>query len=148
MGMSNKQVILIFAAGVLLLLAAFWAGLTVTRKNPDATAQAAPPAIPPAVTSATPPGQQPAASAEPDPDARYFVVVAVFGTEEKAKELTATLRKKNYWSTHFETAASNAGTKLFRVMIGPYDERDKADKVANELTAEGRKGIKIEKSAS
>ncbi|HEU4389964.1 MAG TPA: SPOR domain-containing protein [Blastocatellia bacterium] len=145
--MSNKQVILIFAAGILLLLGAFWAGLSVTRKGPDRTAQAAPPTTAQTTTPA-PPAAQPAKTAEPDPEARYFIVVAVFGTEEKAKELTAMLRKKNYWSTHFEAASGGTGTKLFRVIIGPYDERDKAERVANELSAEGRKGIKIEKSAS
>jgi cell division septation protein DedD len=139
---------LIFAAGVLLLLGAFWAGLTVTRKGPESTAQAAPsPAVQPATPTVST-GQQPAPAIDTDPEARYVVVVAIFGTEERAKELTVTLRKKNYVSTHVEAAAAPTGNKVFRVMIGPYDRREKAEQVANELTAEGRKGIKIEKGSS
>ena len=140
--MTNKQVIAVFVAGVALLLAAFWAGLSVIKQ--DATSDAstanqnakAGPANQSAGNAATPnTREQPAAES-----ARYVVFVAAFGTLDKAKQLESDLRRK-YLAAHVKTPAGNQET-LFRVNIGPYDKQD-ADKVATELATEGRKGIMV-----
>jgi cell division protein FtsN len=151
--MSNKQVIAIFVIGVGLLLGAFWAGLHVVKQdtsvNPNQTNAANQNA-----TSGT--GGSPVAAAksapvnansqaQPQPassgDTRYIVQVgASFGTVEKANELTAQLKKK-YLGAH--TQNPTGSDTLYRVRIGPYDRRDDAQQVANELSSQGFKGVMI-----
>jgi cell division septation protein DedD len=133
MAMSNKQVIAIFILGLALLLGAFWAGLSVVKQDGTETN-----------TSSQPQKQEPADKQQRDQgapaEARYVVSVAAFGTIEPAKKLEAELRQKNYLAAHVRVPTSQ--DTLYRVNIGPYDRRD-ADKVANELSNEGRKGIMI-----
>ena len=147
--MSNKHVIAIFVIGIGLLLGAFWAGLYVVKQDASAnpsqsqgTSQSA----------ASNPGTAAAAKAvpanantQPQPpsssDTRYIVQVgASFGTVDKANELTAQLKKK-YLGAH--TQNPTAGDTLYRVRIGPYDRRDDAQQVANELSSQGFKGVMI-----
>jgi cell division septation protein DedD len=146
--MSNKQVIAIFIIGVGLLLGAFWAGLYVVKQDTTANAnnnsianqnsqgvgsvsQTSPPRPPTANANAQP---QQASS-----DARYIVQVgASFGTAEKANELTIQLRKK-YPSAH--TQNPTGADTLYRVRIGPYNSREDAQQVVNELTSQGFKGV-------
>jgi len=148
--MSNKHVIAIFVIGIGLLLGAFWAGLYVVKQDTSAipsqsqvTSQSAAsnPATGAAVRSVpananTQPQQAPSSS-----ETRYIVQVgASFGTVEKANELTAQLKKK-YLGAH--TQNPTGGDTLYRVRIGPYDRRDDAQQVANELSSQGFKGVMI-----
>jgi cell division septation protein DedD len=121
--MSNKQVAAIFAVGVGFALLAFWAGLTVSRKGAP---------------------QKPAAhqSQNKQPDrARYIVRVATFGTAAEASKLAAELRARRYLSAYVQPPGSE--DLLYRVNIGPYDDREMAQQVADQLAAEGRKGVTI-----
>jgi cell division septation protein DedD len=132
MAMSNKQVIAIFIVGLALLLAAFWAGLNVVKQS---TAASDPQPAAKQQQAASAP-QDPAAAAE----SRHVVFVAAFGTLEPARKLESELKQKNYLAAHVKMPAGQ--DTLYRVNIGPYDRRD-ADKVATELSTEGRKGIMI-----
>ena len=141
--MTNKQVIAIFVAGVVLLLGAFWAGLLVIKKDPASDASTA------NQNAKAGSSNQRAAAANANAQtreqpagegARYVVFVAAFGTLEKAKQLESELRRK-YLAAHVKMPSGNQET-LYRVNIGPYDKPD-ADKVATELATEGRKGIMI-----
>lgn len=136
--MSNKQVIAIFIIGVVLLLGAFWAGLHVVKQDAATnTNQNAPPNQKGAGKTAN-------ANAQPQPEsseARYVVQVGVsFGTAEKANELAAQLRKK-YLATY--TQNPTGSDTLYRVRIGPYNSRQDAEQVANELASQGFKGVMI-----
>lgn len=148
--MSNKQVIALFIIGVGLLLGAFWAGLYVVKQDTVANSNQSRAsnqssqsgsavnqnsAPKPAPASATTPPQQASS------DARYIVQVgASFGTAEKANELTAQLRKK-YPSAHTQNPVGS--DTLYRVRIGPYNSREDAQQVANELSGQGFKGVMI-----
>ena len=130
--MSNKSVIAIFIAGVALLLAAFWAGLKVTKE-------------PAAVTLADAKTMGQSESSKPPGDTagagtRYVVLVGTFGSADKADQLTSELRRKSYKSAYTQAPGRGGDDALYRVFIGPY-EKTEADKVANELTAEGRRGV-------
>jgi cell division protein FtsN len=147
--MSNKQVIAIFIIGVGLLLGAFWAGLYVVKQDSTSNAnsrsanQNSHGGSPGNQTVA---GKGASATANTPPqqassDARYIVQVgASFGTAEKANELTAQLRRK-YPSAH--TQNPSGSDTLYRVRIGPYNSRDDAQQVANELASQGFKGVMI-----
>jgi DedD protein len=148
--MSNKQVIAIFIIGVGLLLGAFWAGLYVVKQDTAANANNARTANQNSQSSSS--GNQSSTSkpasantnTQPQrssSDARYIVQVgASFGTAEKANELTAQLRRK-YPSAH--TQNPTPPDTLFRVRIGPYNSREDAQQVANELASQGFKGVMI-----
>lgn len=125
--MSNKQVIAIFIGGIAFLLVAFWAGLQVTKQDQTA--------------SASQPAAQPSAG-RPSGDGTRFVVQVggSFGTAEKANQLVLDLRRK-YMSAYSQ--ATGDQEKLYRVYIGPYDTPEAARQVANELEAEGIKGVTI-----
>lgn len=72
---------------------------------------------------------------------RYVVQVgSSFDTAEKANELTTKLRI-TYPSAH--TQHPSGGDTLYRVRIGPYDSREDARQVANELTGQGFAGVMI-----
>jgi cell division septation protein DedD len=129
MAMSNKQVIAIFIVGTGLLLAAFWAGLYVVKQGTAAS-----------IAQGGVPAQEKKEQQAESSESRYVVFVAAFGTLEPAKKLEADLRQKNYLAAHVKVPAGQ--DTLYRVNIGPYDRRD-ADKVATELSTEGRKGIMI-----
>lgn len=148
--MSNKQVIAIFIIGVGLLLGAFWAGLYVVKQ--DTVANANNSRVANQNSQNTSPTNQISASKpasansnnQPQPpssDARYIVQVgSSFGTAEKANELTAQLRRK-YPSAH--TQNPSGSDTLYRVRIGPYNSREDAQQVANELASQGFKGVMI-----
>ena len=147
--MSNKQVIAVFIIGVVLLLGAFWAGLYVVKQDSSPTAsqnragnQNSRNASPANQNSA---GQASANTNTQPPlapgDARYIVQVgSSFGTVEKANELTTQLRHK-YPSAHTQNPTGT--DTLYRVRIGPYNNREDAQQVANELASQGFKGVMI-----
>jgi cell division protein FtsN len=145
--MSNKQVIAIFIIGVVLLLGAFWAGLYVVKQDTGANANQNRASNQNSQNQNPQAGGKPgsnAANAQPQQassETRYIVQVgASFGTAEKANELTAQLRKK-YPSAHTQNPAGS--DTLYRVRIGPYNSREDAQQVANELSSQGFKGVMI-----
>jgi cell division protein FtsN len=144
--MSNKQVIAIFIIGVVLLLGAFWAGLYVVKQDPTANSNQSRSAN---QNSRATTGNQNATatsnanmqSAQGSNETRYIVQVgSSFGTVEKANELTSQLRHK-YPSAH--TQNPTGSDTLYRVRIGPYNSREDAQQVANELASQGFKGVMI-----
>ncbi len=141
MTMSNKQVIAIFIAGIAFLLCAFWAGLQVIKQEPMASASQ-PAADPPAQADKPVPAPNEGAGTNTLIDgARFLVQVGgSFGTAEKANQTVADLRRK-YMSAYAQ--ATEGEEKLYRVYIGPYDTPEAARQVANELEAEGIKGVTI-----
>jgi cell division protein FtsN len=144
--MSNKQVIAIFIVGVVLLLGAFWAGLYVVKQDSSANSNQSRSAN---QNSRAATGNQNASAAsnanvqspQAGGETRYIVQVgSSFGTVEKANELTAQLRHK-YPSAH--TQNPTGSDTLYRVRIGPYNSREDAQQVANELASQGFKGVMI-----
>ncbi|HKG23448.1 MAG TPA: SPOR domain-containing protein [Blastocatellia bacterium] len=147
--MSNKQVTAIFIGGIALLLGAFWAGLKVVKQDSaadanqaSARARNAQGGISPAPQSqgSQSQGSQSPAGEASSGEARYIVRVAAFGTVEQADQLATDLRRR-YISAH--TQPPSGDDTLFRVNIGPYNRREDAQQVANQLAGEGRKGIMI-----
>jgi cell division septation protein DedD len=137
--MNNKQVIALFIVGLALLLAAFWAGLTVIKDQANPTK---PGAAKDSETSdrdakAAPAARQPEQPASDE--TKFIVSVAEFGTLTQAKQLEADLKARKYFSARVETSSQDT---LYHVTIGPHDKPD-ADRIANELSGEGRKGVMI-----
>jgi cell division septation protein DedD len=136
MAMNNKQVIAIFVAGIALLLAVFLVGLLVVKQDTAANVTA---------DKGAQNRQQPSPANTQAPDqaaggdTRYVVHVAAFGTLAKANELKEELKHK-YLAAHVKEPTSQ--DPLYRVNIGPYDKND-AEKVASDLSAQGRKGLMI-----
>ncbi|HKQ08210.1 MAG TPA: SPOR domain-containing protein [Blastocatellia bacterium] len=145
--MSNKQVVAIFIIGIVLLLAAFWAGLAIVKQDAPASANqtsatanqnAAAGQANKQVASAgltTRPATQPAG----DDNTQYVVLIGTFGTLEQAKQLESDMRR-DYIATHVQMPSG--GDTLYRVVIGPYKKRD-AEQVAADLSNK-RKGIMIQ----
>jgi cell division septation protein DedD len=140
--MSNRQVIAIFFLGVAMLLVAFWAGLKVVREQTAIITETRGGASSATLhdtqikTGGMPSrGQQPATTL-------YIVRVATFGTAEQADQLTNWLRR-TYKSAYTEAPTPGGEDLLYRVNIGPYERREDAEQVANELAATGRKGLLV-----
>jgi cell division septation protein DedD len=134
---SNKQVVLIFIIGVLMMFVVFWAGLSVIKNS------IAP--IENQTENKTPAQKQtanllnntinPAASAEtdnesPTPETRYLIHVAACGTAAEAEKYELELKRAGYLSAYVKQA--NDG--LYHVDIGIYKERQDAQRAANELS--------------
>jgi cell division septation protein DedD len=146
--MSNKQVIAIFVLGIVMMFVAFWAGLSVMKgsivsssnqaavKNANTTSQQKP---------AEPTKQAEAAVANPNTEAtlpaRYLVRVAAFGTQQKAEELKNELRNKKFISAYVQMPEGSE--TLYNVNLGPFERREEAQQVANELSIEGKKVLGI-----
>ena len=138
---NNRQAIAVFILGIAFLLAAFWAGLNVVKRDAlGGIHQSDNPSRP--VQAANHQGQERAAQAsdEPPGDAGYILQVAGFGTADKANQLVAELRRK-YKSAHAQAPAGDDA--IYRVLIGPYPTRAETDQVAGELAAQGMKGVMI-----
>ncbi|MEW6208816.1 MAG: SPOR domain-containing protein [Acidobacteriota bacterium] len=128
---SNRQVVAIYVGGVLLLLIAFAAGLSVIKKHGVEDP------IAPARTGVAKEAQsdQPSSS-----ELQFEVLVAPYGTLARARQVEAELRNRRYYSAHVRMPAG--GDTLYRVVIGPYTRAD-ADRVATELSREGLKGLMV-----
>jgi cell division septation protein DedD len=138
---NNRQAIAVFILGIAFLLAAFWAGLNVVKRDAiGAIHQSDNTARPP--QAAKPTAQEGAMQAtdEPPGDAGYILQVAGFGTADKASQLVTELRRK-YKSAHAQTPSGD--DTIYRVLIGPYPTRAETDQVAGELAAQGMKGVMI-----
>ena len=155
--MSNKQVIAVFVAGILMMLAAFWAGLniikgsaaesTIASSNGSSNGSnkaAAPVSKPaPSPAAAEPSRAQSPQEANPAPgdDPKYVVFASAHGTLEKAQEEVEKLKAQRYISAHVKMPDEE--NSLYRVFIGHFKLREDAQQVANELASEGRKGVMI-----
>lgn len=132
--MNNKQVIAIFIAGIALLLGVFLVGLLVVKQDTAANVDRG------AQNKQQPsPANAQAADLPANGEARYVVHVQAFGTLAKANELKEEL-KRTYLAAHVKEPTS--ADPLYRVNIGPYNKTD-AEKVASDLSAQGRKGLII-----
>src|SRR5262245_58111258 len=107
--LSNKQVIAIFFAGLLMLLIAFGADLSVIKNsltkamNQDERTTTKPQPKPEATTqSATVPTDSNVQSAVPPVSMKYIIKFQVYGTKEAAERARAELRNKNYWSAYIQ----------------------------------------------
>ena len=134
MAMNNKQVIAIFIAGIALLLGVFLVGLLVVKQDTAANVDRGAQAKQQPTTVNSQAADQPA-----NGEARYVVHVQAFGTLAKANELKEEL-KRTYLAEHVKEPTSV--DPLYRVNIGPYNKTD-AEKVASDLSAQGRKGLMI-----
>jgi cell division septation protein DedD len=137
---NNRQAIAVFILGIALLLAAFWAGLNVVKRDAIGGIHQSEHPSKPAQAAAKSPAQEPAAVDEPPGDSGYILQVAGFGTADKASQLVAELRRK-YKSAHAQAPAGD--DTIYRVLIGPYPTRAETDQVAGELAAQGMKGVMI-----
>jgi cell division septation protein DedD len=118
---------MIYIAGVVVLLVAFAAGLSIARKggHKDPLAGTAQPAA--AQSTAQPTSEE----------LQYEVFVAAFGGLQKAKQMEAELKNRKYHSAHVKMPS--AGDTLYKVFIGPYTRKE-ADRVSDELYREGARG--------
>ena len=138
--MGNKQVIAIFVAGILLMLGAFWAGLSVIRGSAAGNAAQQPRSAEPA--AARPPqSPSPAATSTAAGEPKYVVLAAAWGTIEKAQEEVEKLKAQRYFSAHIKMPDET--NSLYRVFIGGFELREHAQQVANELASQGKKGVMI-----
>jgi cell division septation protein DedD len=146
--LSNKQVVAIFFAGLLMLLIAFGAGLSIIKNSltndakPDEPKTTKPQPKPEATTQSTiTPTDSNVQSAETPVAMKYTIKFQVYGTKEAAERARAELRSKNYWSAYIQEPTGQ--DTLYQVNIGPYDSRDEAQKIINELSTQGYKGLMV-----
>lgn len=134
---SNKQVVLIFIIGLVMMFVAFWAGLSVI-KNSIAPTENQSESKPPAqkqTANLLPNSINPAAATEADSDTptaetRYVIHVAACGTAAEAEKYELELKRAGYLSAYVK----QAGDGLYHVDIGIYKERQDAQRAANELS--------------
>jgi cell division septation protein DedD len=134
---SNKQVVLIFIVGVLMMFVAFWAGLSIIKNSiapAENQSESKPPAPKQAASLLNSP-VTPAASAEGDSDTptaetRYVIHVAACGTAAEAQKYELELKRAGYLSAYVKQATDG----LYHVDIGIYKERQDAQRAANELS--------------
>lgn len=156
--MSNRQVIAVFVAGIVMMLAAFWAGLNIIKgsavestiassnssTNGSNKAGAAPvskPAPSPQAAESSRAQASQEANPAPNDDPKYVVFASAHGTLEKAQEEVEKLKAQRYISAHVKMPDEE--NSLYRVFIGHFKLREDAQQVANELASEGRKGVMI-----
>ena len=137
---NSKFAVVVFIIGLVMLIGAFGAGILI--KQP--VTESAPVKQEASVHNENARSAQGNPVQQPDePRASgYLVRVATLGTLEQADRLTAELRRK-YLSAHTHRPAAGSGDSLYRVDIGPYIDREAAEQVAGELTADGRKGVTV-----
>lgn len=99
-----------------------------SRTPPPEPAPAAP-------TVAKEPRTRPTPTAPAEATAGWAVQVAAFSTRSKADQVVADLRKRGYAAFVFEYRAS--GKVLYRVRVGPEQERDRAGAIAARLAKDG-----------
>lgn len=145
--LSNKQVIVTFIAGLLMLLIAFGAGLSIikssltTGTNPDEVKTTKPQPKAEANTQAAASQTDNSPGAETPVATKYTIKFQVYGTKEAAERARAELRSKNYWSAYIQEPTGQ--DTLYQVNIGPYESRDEAQKISSELSTQGYKVLMI-----
>jgi DedD protein len=105
--------------------------------SPAPAAAAAAPAAPPADPPAAPRTTSPAAPA-PHPGESWIVQLGSFQSRDNAEHLAAALRAKGY--SAFVSEFRGSGRVLYRVRVGPEQDRARADAIAARLTREGHRG--------
>lgn len=90
------------------------------------------PPKPPAAAAAPPPEPRPAASAQVP---AWAVQLGAFSNRAKAEQLVADLRKRRYAAFLLEYRA--AGQVLYRVRVGPEQDRARAEEIAARLAKDG-----------
>lgn len=146
--LSNKQVVAVFITGLLMLLIAFGAGLSIIKSSLSSgtNSEEVKTTKPPAKAEATPPAttsqsENSVQTAEPSVPVKYTIKFQVYGTKEAAERARAELRSKNYWSAYIQEPTGQ--DTLYQVNIGPYESRDEAQKITSELSTQGYKGLMI-----
>ena len=96
--------------------------------------------LPAAAVSGTPPPRGPATQTAASPDTRdepggWVVQLGSFSEEENAERLAA--RVTTYGFEPEVSIFQAAGRTMYRVRIGPYEARDRADETASTLAASG-----------
>jgi DedD protein len=101
-----------------------------------ATAKAAAPAVAPAAAPRmkTPPAE-PARPAAASQAPAWAVQLGAFSNRAKAEQLVAELKKRRYAAFMLEYRAS--GQVLYRVRVGPEQDRARADEIAARLAKDG-----------
>jgi cell division septation protein DedD len=106
--------------------------------NPQATQPAQPSEPPPAASASDEPEPVPPAVAQPQAGESYLQVAAV--ARRDAEILVDTLRKKG-----FPAMLATGPNDLFRVLVGPYTDRDALGKAKSDLEGAGFKNAFVPK---
>lgn len=93
------------------------------------------PVVAPAVLPAAPPRQSAMPPSPPDRNMPWVVQVGSFASQATADRLSAELRQRGY--TSFVIPFKTATQTLYRVRIGPMQERAAADAAVQKLKREG-----------
>lgn len=101
--------------------------------KPEPAATRLPPAsVPPAAERAPAPAQRPHADAQAP---AWAVQLGAFSNRAKAEQLVADLKKRRYAAFMLEYRAS--GQVLYRVRVGPEQDRARAQEIASRLAKDG-----------
>jgi DedD protein len=108
--------------------------------RPPATAASPPKSAPAATASTEPPTAKPAAAPmaatpAPQPGSAWAVQLGAFSNQAKAEQFVAELKKRRYAAFVLEYRAS--GKVLYRVRVGPEQERARAEEIAARLAKDG-----------
>ena len=104
----------------------------------DAKPDAAPPPTPlpkPQAATTEPPAKPKAAPAPPATTSAWAVQLGAFSSQAKAEQLVAELRKRRYSAFVLEYRAG--GKVLYRVRVGPEQDRARAVEIAARLAKDG-----------
>ena len=109
------------------------------REPPVPASKPAPPPAPAPRSVAKPPAEKPPAPPPPTPKAvpgtAWAVQLGAFSNKSKAEQLVAELRKRRFSAFILEYRAS--GQVLYRVRVGPEQDRARAEATAARLAKEG-----------
>jgi DedD protein len=109
------------------------------RQTAQAPPAAATPAVPAPASVAPPATTQPPRPAVPGAGAEGWVVqLGSFASKDNAEGLAKSLRAKGYRA--FVSEFRGSGRILFRVRVGPEQDRARADAIAARLASEGHRG--------
>jgi cell division protein FtsN len=144
--MSNKQVIAVFIAGLLMMLLAFGAGLSVIKSSLSPGAAQPEMKNTKKADSTSPMAAKPAIETSPNAETsgatKYIIKFnKAYATREAAQRDRAELLSKNYMSAYIQEPTGP--DTLYYVNVGPYESRDEAQKIVNELSSQGYKGMMI-----
>lgn len=99
------------------------------------TASAPPPAPKPQAAAQAPSKAPPAAPASKPGATAWAVQLGAFSNKDKAEQLVAQLKERRYAAFVLEYRAS--GQVLYRVRVGPEQERARAEEIAARLAKDG-----------
>jgi cell division protein FtsN len=73
----------------------------------------------------------------------FYVRAGVFEKPQDAEDFAAKLRNRGFVSAYAEAETSEAGTRRYVVLLGPWIDRDSATRTMNELRNEGVSNVTI-----